>query len=58
MIYFSMNVLWPQQVASLYATDEIEIGWLSVRYFDLLTGFLADIFDSAQLESGSYADKS
>ena len=29
MIYFSMNVLWPQQVAALYTTDETTIGWLS-----------------------------
>lgn len=25
-----MNVLWPEQVADLYATDNITIGWLSV----------------------------
>jgi hypothetical protein len=30
MIYFSMNILWPQQVASLYETDQTAIGWLSV----------------------------
>ncbi len=30
MIYFSMNVLWPIQIAALYTTDNIEIGWLSV----------------------------
>jgi MFS family permease len=29
MIYFSMNVLWPIQIAALYTTDNIEIGWLS-----------------------------
>ncbi|KAF4625847.1 hypothetical protein G7Y89_g12321 [Cudoniella acicularis] len=29
IIYFSMNVLWPEQVAGLYATDNITIGWLS-----------------------------
>jgi hypothetical protein len=30
MIYFSMNILWPQQVAALYETDQTAIGWLSV----------------------------
>ncbi|KAI9696209.1 MAG: hypothetical protein M1836_005762 [Candelina mexicana] len=29
MIYFSMNVIWPQQIAALYTTDNIQIGWLS-----------------------------
>ena len=33
MIYFSMNILWPQQVASLYETDQIAIGWLSVSTY-------------------------
>jgi hypothetical protein len=30
MIYFSMNILWPLQIAALYTKDNIEIGWLSV----------------------------
>ena len=30
MIYFSMNILWPLQIAALYTTDNIQIGWLSV----------------------------
>lgn len=31
IIYFSMNVLWPIQIASLsFATGNIGIGWLSV----------------------------
>jgi MFS family permease len=29
MIYFSMNVLWPEQIAILYTTDNAKIGWLS-----------------------------
>ncbi|PMD55689.1 siderophore iron transporter [Hyaloscypha bicolor E] len=29
MIYFSMNILWPLQIAALYTTDNIQIGWLS-----------------------------
>jgi hypothetical protein len=33
MIYFSMNILWPQQVASLYETDQTAIGWLSVSTY-------------------------
>ncbi len=30
MIYFSMNVIWPQQIAALYTTNNVQIGWLSV----------------------------
>lgn len=30
MIYFSLNVLWPQQIAALYTTDPIKAGWLAV----------------------------
>jgi hypothetical protein len=30
MIYFSMNILWPSQIAALYTTDNIQVGWLSV----------------------------
>jgi hypothetical protein len=31
IIYFSMNVLWPIQIASLsFATGNLGIGWLSV----------------------------
>ncbi|CAK7200156.1 hypothetical protein SEUCBS139899_002846 [Sporothrix eucalyptigena] len=29
MIYYSLNVLWPEQIVSLYTTDSIEIGWIS-----------------------------
>ncbi|CZR65194.1 uncharacterized protein PAC_15094 [Phialocephala subalpina] len=29
MIYFSMNILWPLQIAALYTTNNIQIGWLS-----------------------------
>jgi len=29
MIYYSMNVLWPVQVTSLYATDMLTIGWMA-----------------------------
>jgi hypothetical protein len=25
-----MNILWPLQIAALYTTDNIQIGWLSV----------------------------
>lgn len=40
MIYFSMNVLWPEQIAALYTSDNIQIGWLSVsKYFDPRTFF-------------------
>jgi hypothetical protein len=30
MIYFSMNVLWPEQIAVLYTTDPVRAGWLAV----------------------------
>lgn len=30
MIYFSLNVLWPQQIAALYTTDPVQAGWLAV----------------------------
>ncbi|KAL1986822.1 hypothetical protein VTN96DRAFT_5475 [Rasamsonia emersonii] len=29
MIYFSMNVLWPQEIAVLYPSDAVEAGWLA-----------------------------
>ena len=32
MVFESMTVIWPQQVAALYSTNNIEIGWLSVRF--------------------------
>ncbi len=41
MIYFSMNVLWPIQIAALYTTDNIEIGWLSVSKVPTTATFLA-----------------
>lgn len=30
IIYFSMNVLWPEMIAALYTTDTVEAGWLAV----------------------------
>jgi hypothetical protein len=31
MIYFSLNILWPNQITALgYGTTNIQIGWLSV----------------------------
>lgn len=30
MAFFCMSVIWPQQIAALYSTDNIEIGWMSV----------------------------
>lgn len=32
MIYFSMNVLWPQQIHALYTTDPVKAGWLAVSF--------------------------
>lgn len=29
MIYFSMNVLWPEEIAELYTTDPVDAGWLA-----------------------------
>ncbi|KAJ9310837.1 hypothetical protein DTO271D3_8880 [Paecilomyces variotii] len=46
MIYFSLNVLWPQQIAALYTTDPIKAGWLacttgsSVALGQILAGLL------------------
>jgi hypothetical protein len=33
MIYFSMNVLWPEEIAELYTTDPVDAGWLAVSFF-------------------------
>jgi hypothetical protein len=30
MVYYALNVLWPQQIAALYTTDNAMIGWMSV----------------------------
>lgn len=30
IIYFSMNLLWPEMIADLYTTDIIQAGWLAV----------------------------
>jgi hypothetical protein len=30
MVYYALNVLWPQQISSLYTTDNAMIGWMSV----------------------------
>jgi hypothetical protein len=30
MVYYSLNVLWPQQISSLYTTNNAMIGWTSV----------------------------
>jgi hypothetical protein len=35
MIYFSMNVLWPEEIAELYTTDPVDAGWLAVSFFFL-----------------------
>jgi hypothetical protein len=29
MIYYSLSVLWPTQIAVMYTSDPIEIGWMS-----------------------------
>lgn len=30
MVYYALNVLWPQQITALYTTDNITIGWMAV----------------------------
>jgi hypothetical protein len=30
MVFYSMNIMWPNLVAALYTTHEMEVGWLSV----------------------------
>lgn len=29
MAYYALNIIWPGQIANLYTTDNIRIGWLS-----------------------------
>ncbi|KAI9718535.1 MAG: hypothetical protein M1812_003986 [Candelaria pacifica] len=43
MIYFSMNVIWPQQVAALYTTDNIQIGWLSLPILGTLAAGYSEL---------------
>jgi hypothetical protein len=31
MVYYSLNVLWPLQISTLYTTNNTLIGWMSVR---------------------------
>ena len=33
MVYYALNVLWPTQIATLYTTDNITIGWMSVSHY-------------------------
>ena len=30
MVYYSLNVLWPQQISALYTSNNALIGWMSV----------------------------
>jgi hypothetical protein len=32
MVYYALNVLWPQQIAALYTTNNGLIGWMSVSF--------------------------
>ena len=55
MVYFALNVLWPQQITALYTTDNMKIGAISVSGFFqtwmvLLPNPTADVYfrDSAQ----------
>jgi len=41
MVYYSMTVIWPTLVGSLYTTDVKEIGWMSVSQI-----MLSDIRDA------------
>jgi hypothetical protein len=36
MIYFAMNVLWPQEIAILYSSDPVEAGWLAVCFGQII----------------------
>ena len=29
MAYYALNIIWPGQIANLYTTDNLKIGWLS-----------------------------
>ena len=30
MVFVALSILWPQQIAALYTTDNVKIGWMSV----------------------------
>jgi hypothetical protein len=36
MVYYSLNVLWPAQIASLYTTNNAMIGWISVSWLSTM----------------------
>lgn len=31
MAYYALNIIWPGQITNLYTTDNLTIGWMSVR---------------------------
>jgi hypothetical protein len=35
MVYYALNVLWPQQITALYTTNNALIGWMSVSCYSL-----------------------
>lgn len=37
MVYYALNVLWPQQITALYTTNNPTIGWMSVSTSSLQT---------------------
>jgi len=43
MVYFALNVLWPQQITALYTTDNMKIGAISVSGFFELARFFFQI---------------
>jgi hypothetical protein len=36
MVYYALNVLWPQQITALYTTNNALIGWMSVSLYFLI----------------------
>jgi hypothetical protein len=40
IIYFSMNVLWPQEIAALYTTDPVKAGWLAVSSHPCMVSYV------------------
>lgn len=54
MVYYSLNVLWPQQIASLYSTDNATIGWMScttgaaLAVGEILTGSVFKVLGHAK----------
>ncbi|KAJ5908730.1 hypothetical protein N7495_001412 [Penicillium taxi] len=56
MVYFSFSLLWPQEISSIFATDGIEAGWLSIStgtgliLGEILAGFMMKPLGNSKLQ--------